>query len=295
MKHLIITAFLTAFTASLVAADPGDDLDFSVIKPKKEEAPAEVSAPMPVAADGVCYVNDQRINNLAQVLSDIEAGKEIEPLKLKIGTFLEFSSTYINKLGRKNVHIITEDCASYPTELDDLPFKVAIDFDEIYNRLTAALRDDDEIKARFIARNVISQPIDLNGVMSLLTKNEIDKDMSAKIARFTSARPVKDNSRPQDVEKGNYKAFIIPLDIFRATGGKVTGSNLKVGIAQYGMGAVCPGMDSSTFYTDAGVESSGWFPGYRDKDEPYLRARTLLKSYGIKVDQVGCKEYLKTR
>ena len=136
---------------------------------------------------------------------------------------------------------------------------------------------------------MISRPVDLNGAMSLLTKNEIDKDLAAKIARFTSARPVKDNTRQYDVEKGNYKVFLIPLDLFRATGGKVTGSDLKVGLAEYIHG--CHGMDSSVFYV-GGVESSGWLPGYRDKDEPYLRAQSLLKSFGIKVSQSGCKEYL---
>ncbi len=291
MKNLIIAIFLTTFIAPMAAADPGDDLDFSVIKPKSEESTQE-STGSPGAKDEGCYANDSRINNLSEVLRDISAGKEIEPLKLKIGTFLEFSSTYISKLGRKNVHIITEEaCASYPTELDDLPFKVAMDFDEIYNRLTAALRDNDEIKARFIARNVISRPIDLNGAMSLLTKNEIDKDLATKIARFTSARPVKDITRPQDVEKGNYKSYLIPLDLFRATGGKVTGSDLSVGLAMYGLGA-CHGMDSSVFYTSGGIESSGWLPGFRDKDEPYLRARSLLKGFGVKVNQVECKEYL---
>jgi hypothetical protein len=296
MKNIVIACLFNIFTVSLVVADPGDDLDFSVIKPKSDEA-EQKSAGNPAVVtmtDGEsCYVNDPRISNLAAVLADIKAGKEIEPLKMKIGTYLEFSSTYINKLGRKNVHIITEeDCASYPTELDDLPFKVALDFGEVYNRLTAALRENDEIKARFIFRNVISRPVDLNGALSLLTKNEIDKDLAVKIARLTSARPVKDNTRQQDVSKGNYKAYLIPLDLFRATGGKVTGSDLTVGLAQYGMGTVCPGMDSSVFYASTGMESSGWFPGYRDKDEPYLRARTLLKSYGIKVDLVGCKKYL---
>jgi len=295
MKNIVIACLFNIFTVSLVVADPGDDLDFSVIKPKSDEA-EQKSAGNPAVVtmtDGEgCYVNDPRINNLAAVLADIKAGKEIEPLKMKIGTYLEFSSTYINKLGRKNVHIITEEaCASYPTELDDLPFKVAMDFDEIYNRLTAALRDNDEIKARFIARNVISRPIDLNGAMSLLTKNEIDKDLAAKISRFTSARPVKDNTRQQDVEKGNYKAYLIPLDLFRATGGKVTGSDLSVGLAMYGLGA-CHRMDSSVFYTSGGIESSGWLPGFRDKDEPYLRARSLLKGFGVKVNQVECKEYL---
>lgn len=296
MKNIVIACLFNIFTVSLVVADPGDDLDFSVIKPKSDEA-EQKSAGNPAVVtmtDGEgCYVNDPRINNLAAVLADIKAGKEIEPLKMKIGTYLEFSSTYINKLGRKNVHIITEEaCASYPTELDDLPFKVALDFGEVYNRLTAALRENDEIKARFISRNVISRPVDLNGAMSLLNKNEIDKDSAAKIARLTSARPVKDNTRPEDVSKGNYKAYLIPLDLFRATGGKVTGSDLRVGLAQYGLGAVCPGMDSSVFYASTGVKSFGWFPGFRDKDEPYLRARTLLKSYGIKVDQIGCKKYL---
>ncbi|MCG8381757.1 MAG: hypothetical protein MJA28_05990 [Gammaproteobacteria bacterium] len=294
MKNIVMACLLSFFTASLAAADPGDDLDFSVIKPKSEEPAQDQGNPSVMATtegEG-CYVNDPRINNLAAVLADIEAGKEIEPLKMKISTYLEFSSTYINKLGRKNVHIITEEaCASYPTELDDLPFKVAMDFDEIYNRLTAALLDDDEIKARFIARNVISRPIDLNGAISLLTKNEIDKDLAAKISRFTSARPVKDNTRQQDVEKGNYKAYLIPLDLFRATGGKVTGSDLSVGLAMYGLGA-CHGMDSSVFYTSGGIESSGWLPGFRDKDEPYLRARSLLKGFGVKVNQVECKEYL---
>lgn len=69
------------------------------------------------------------------MLSDIEVGKEIEFLKLKIGMFLEFLFMYINKLGWKNVYIIIEDCVSYFIELDDLFFKVVIDFDEIYNCL----------------------------------------------------------------------------------------------------------------------------------------------------------------
>ena len=276
MKKFITICFLYIFSTYLVAADPGDEQPSSIATSGEEG----------------CYVNDSRINNLTEVLRDIEAGEKIQPLKLKIGTYLEFSSTYIDKLGRKNIHIITEDCANYPTELDDLPFKIALDFEEVYNRLIAAIRDGDDIKSRFISRNVISRPVDLNGALTLLTKTELDKELASKISKVTSARPVKDNSRPQDVKKGNYKVYLIPLDLFRSTGGKVIGSDLRVGLAQYGMGAICPGMDSSAFYTADGTESAGWLPNFRDRDEPYLRARSLLKSYGIKVNQISCKEYI---
>lgn len=290
MKKLLLTLFCA--TVPLASAAPGDDLDFTVIAPQEKKAEeAKTPSVMPTDGEG-CYVNDPRINNLANVLSTIESGEDIDPIKVKIGTYLEFSSTYIQKIGQKNVHIITEDCASYPTELGDLPFKIAMNFSEVYNRLISAIQDKDEIKTRFIARNVISRPIDLAGVMSLLTLNEIDKELAAEIRKYTSAKPVKDNSRPQDVERGKYKTYLIPLDLFRATGGKVTGNNLEIGLANFSLGAACSGMDSSAFYTKSQL-STGWLPGYRNRDEPVIRARSILKSYSIKVNEVGCRDYLK--
>jgi len=290
MKKLLLT--LLCVSVPLAIAAPGDDLDFSVIAPqeqKKEDS--QKPSVMPTDGEG-CYVNDARINNLSTVLSAVNAGESVEPLKIKIGTYLEFSSTYIQKIGQKNVHIVTEDCASYPTELGDLPFKIAMDFGEVYNRLISAIQDKDEIKARFISRNVVSRPIDLTGAMSLLTLNEIDNVLAREIRKYTSVKPVKDNSRPQDVERGKYKVYLILLDIFRATGGKITGDNLEVGLAKIGGGASCPGMDSSAFYTESEL-STGWLPGYRNRDEPYLRTRSLLKSYGVKVNETGCRDYLK--
>lgn len=289
MRKLLLT--LVCVSVPLALAAPGDDLDFTVIAPQEKKAEEATPSVMPTDGEG-CYVNDPRIGNLASVLSAIEAGEKIEPIKVKIGTYLEFSSTYIQKIGQKNIHIITEDCSSYPTELGDLPFKIAMDFNEVYNRLIAAIQEKDEIKARFISRNVISRSIDLAGVMSLLTLNEIDKELASEIRKHTSAKPVKDNSRPQDVERGKYKAYLILLDVFRATGGKVTGSNLEIGLAKTGGGAVCPGMDSSSFFTGSEL-SAGWFPGYINKDEPYLRARSILKTYGVKVNETNCRDYLK--
>jgi len=187
MKKTIIMAAMLLVMPCLAMADDGawGDVGGGSFN---EEKPAATEAPTTNASGKVCGQDDARMGNFIAVLKDVKAGKEVQPLELTFGTYMDLSEKVRNMLG-DNIIIVTASCKKQFIMDGELTGKVEMPFPEVLTYISDALRARDSNKLKFIFANVKAAPDTLHNIMSYSIGKSYPLESGKVLASIANIQP----------------------------------------------------------------------------------------------------------